>query len=345
MRAPPLEEEPVSQYEGSPIPPPPPGVETPSPAPTPRRRTGLVLGAIAVVVALIAGAIVLVTTQGGSSAEAQPLALSFTEGQSETYEIRMTMDGRISSEVVGDQPIDMDMTQVVTWAVTGVDDEGIATVEVTTEEMSGTVNGIELPSDATAAPSIEFQVAPDGRIVSAGGLALGGAGQNQGFGFPGMGQLTPLLPDEGEEVAVGDTWEKDFSQDFPFGEGTIEFTATSTYERNETVDGREAAVIVTDMTVPMDFSLDFAEMIDYLGEDAFGPSGATGLDVLRDASIDYSGEGAFTQTSFVDLEAQEMLRMESGGDFDIAMSFAGIPGLDAGEIAFTGTFTQALGLR
>jgi hypothetical protein len=56
-----------------------------------------------------------------------------------------------------------------------------------------------------------------------------------------MGQLTPLLPDEGEMVAVGDSWEKSFSQEFPFGEGTIEFTATSTYERDETVNGREAA--------------------------------------------------------------------------------------------------------
>jgi hypothetical protein len=156
-----------------------------------------------------------------------------------------------------------------------------------------------------------------------------------------MGQLTPLLPDAGEEVTVGDTWTKEFSQDFPFGDGAIEFTASSTYERNETVNGREAAVIVTDMTVPMDFSLSYAEVLDSLGDEAFGGSGATGLDQLREVTIAIAGGGAFTQTSSVDLEAQEMLRMQSTGDFDMTMTFAGLAGFE-GDVAFTGTFTQDL---
>jgi len=216
---------------------------------------------------------------------------------------------------------------------------------VTVSEMSGTVNGTELPE--TPIPTIEMVIAPDGRIVSAGGLALGGAGQTQGFGFPGMGQLTPLLPDEGDAVAVGDTWEKNFSQDFPFGEGTIEFAATSTYERDETVNGREAAVIVTEMTVPMDFTLSFADLLESLGSEASGVTGAD-LSLFDEAVIAYAGEGTITQTSFVDLEAQEVLKTESSGGFDIVMSFTGIPGLEVAgpaEVAFNGTFTQEMTLR
>jgi hypothetical protein len=306
----------------------------------PRRRVGPTVGAIAVVLALVAGALVVVLTRGGESAGAQPLALSFTQGQSETYSIHQTMDGEVSSDLFGEMPLAMDVTQVVTWTVTSVDAQGNATIELSVGEMSGSVNGMAIPSTTSGMPPIEFVVAPDGRIVSAGGLALGGAGQTQGFGFPGMGQLTPILPDEGDAVAPGDSWEKRFSQEFPYGEGTIEFTATSTYDRNETVKGVEAAVIVTDMSVPMDFTMDFQELMDSLGDD-LGASGATGVDVLANATISYSGRGDIQQTSWVELEARQLLRTESTGEFDLTMGFAGLAGFE-GTMAFTGTFTQRL---
>jgi len=333
----------IDPQTAPPIPPPPEAAPVPPGSPAPRRGRRLTVGAVAVVLALIAGALVVVLTGGGGSAEAQPLALTFTRGQSETYAIHQTMDGRVSSDLLGEMQLDMDTTQVLIWQVTSVDEQGVATIEVSITEMSGSVNGIEVPTAPSAMPPIELVIAPDGRIVSAGGLALGGAGQTQGFGFPGMGQLTPILPDEGDAVAPGDTWEKDFSQDFPYGEGTIEFTATSTYDRNETVNGHEAAVIVTQLSVPMDFTMDFQELLDSLGDD-LGAAGATGVDALANASISYSGQGDITQTSFVDLDVKELLRTESTGDFDITMAFSGLAGFE-GTMAFTGTFTQELERR
>jgi hypothetical protein len=321
------------------VPPPPPAPEVPA-----RRRTGVVAGAVVVALALVAGAVAFVLLRDGSSAQARPLALRFTEGQSETYTIHQTMQGQVGSDMAGDatmsfdMPMDMDMTQVLTWEVTSVDDDGVATVQVGVSEMSGSVNGMEMPASAGTVPPVEIQIAPDGRVVSAGGFALGGAGQTQGFGFPGMSQLTPILPDDGEAVAPGDSWDKEFSQDFPFGDGTISYTASSTYDRNESVGGREAAVIVTHMSVPMDFTMDFAEMLDAFGDD-LGAAGATGLDQLAGASIAYSGQGDITQTSFVDLQAEELLRSESSGEFDIAMEYGGMPGFE-GTMSFVGTFTQ-----
>jgi hypothetical protein len=288
------------------------------------------------------GAFALVSTQGGESANAQPLALSFTEGQTETYAIHMTMDGQMSSDLFAEQPLLMDMSQVQTWTVRSIDRDGVATIEVTTSELSGFVNGVALP--ATAVPPIEIEVAPDGRVISAGGLALGGAGQTQGFGFPGSSQLTPILPDAGDRVAPGDSWEKDFSQEFPFGEGTIEYTASSTYQRNENVNGRQAAVIVTDMIVPMDFTLRFDELISALGEDALAGAGPAEIGALGDATISYGGQGEFTQTSFVDLDAKELLKTDGAGDFEISMAFDGIPGFSGG-IDFSGSFTQSLERR
>ena len=327
-----------------PIPPPPAPAEPAEPSA--RRRRGLVAVAIGVAVAVLAGVAVFALTRS-DSAEAQPIALAFEQGQSQTYEIAQSMDAEVASDVFGSRSISMELTQVVGWEVTSVDGDGVATIEVTVSEMSGSVNGQPIPeTDAHSVPPVEIEIAPDGRVVSAGGLALGGAGLTQGFGFPGMGQLTPILPDEGEAVSVGDTWEKEFSQDFPFGTGTIEFSATSTYERDEEVSGRTAAVIVTELRVPLDFTLSFADLIRAIDPALTGATDVADLDALSDASIDYGGEGAFTQTSFVDLEAKELLRMQSDGTFDIAMEFSGIPGVESsGTVDFTGSFTQELQLR
>jgi hypothetical protein len=327
-----------------PIPPPPPSAPV-EPTEPPKQRGPLVAVAIGVAVALIAGVAIFALTRS-ETAEAQPLALAFEQGQSQTYGIDQTIDAEIASDVFGSESISMDVSQVVGWEVTSVDEEGNATIEVTVSEVSGSVNGQPIPTDAASTPPVEIVIAPDGRVISAGGLALGGAGQTQGFGFPGMGQLTPILPDAGEEVSVGDTWEKEFSQDFPFGEGTIDFSATSTYERDEEVKGRTAAVIVTQLTVPLDFTLSFSDLLETLGPELAGATGAGQLEALEDASIDYGGQGAFTQTSFVDLEAKELLRTQSQGTFDIAMEFSGIPGVEeAGRISFTGDFTQDLELQ
>ncbi len=322
-----------------------PQVPMPAPPPMPEpiaptRRRGMVALAVAVVLVVVAGLVAFAITRS-NSAEAQPLALSFTQGEERTYDLDQTMDANISSPLFGDQPLSMDVSQVIGWKVVSVDDAGTATIEVTVSDMSGTINGTEVPSAPT--PPIEIRIAADGRVLSAGGLSLGGAGQT----FPGMGQLTPILPDEGDAVSVGDTWDKEFSQDFPFGEGTIDFSASSTYVRNETVNGREAAVIETRMTVPIDATLELAELLDALGPEITGATGGAGLEQLGDGSIAYVGRGTFNQTSFVDLEARELLKTRGGGRFDISMTFEGIPGLPEGSVKmnFAGSFTQALELR
>ena len=323
-----------------PMPAPPPASEPEGPT----RRRGAIALAVAVVLVVVAGLVAFAITRS-DTAEAQPLALSFTQGEERTYDVHQTMDANISSELFGDEPLSMDVTQVIGWKVVSVDDAGTATIEVTVSDTSGTVNGTEVPS--TSAPPIEIRIAADGRVLSAGGLSLGGAGQTQGFGFPGMGQLTPILPDDGDPVSVGDTWDKEFSQDFPFGEGTIDFSATSTYVRNETVNDREAAVIETQMTVPIDATLDLAELVDALGPEIAGATGAAGLEQLGEGSIAYVGGGTFSQTSFVDLDARELLKTQSRGRFDMSMTLEGIPGLPEGsvEMNFAGSFTQGLELR
>lgn len=332
----------VTQMPQPSLPPPP----EPLHAQPPKRRSALVAVAIGVVAALVAGIAAFAITRG-DSAEAAPLALSFELGQKQTYRIHQTMNAKISSALTGAQPFAMDMSQTVSWNVVSVDPDGTATIEVLVSDVSGTVNGAAIPSSPV--PPVQIVIAPDGRVISAGGFnlgALGDVGGAPGSGLPGMGQLTPILPDH--PVAPGDTWEKTFSQELPFGAGKVEYSTSSTYDRNETVNGREAAVITTDFTMPLDLSVDLADVIGGLGSQLSGSTGAVGASGLGDAQITIGGRAAMSQTSYVDLKAEELLRTNSRGRFDMSMSLSGIPELgQAGpvDMDLAGTFTQELELR
>ncbi|MBI2238675.1 MAG: hypothetical protein HYU54_09150 [Actinobacteria bacterium] len=303
----------------------------------PKPRLGPVIGAAAVVVALVAGLLVFQFTRPKEEASAA-LAFAFTEGDSAAYQMHVTMDGDFEGGTFGSEAITLDFSETLSWRVGSVDPDGTATIEVTISDQSGTMNG--LPAPAPEAPTTtQMRVAPDGRILSAGGIAFSAPGTTGGTGFPGLGQMTPLLPDQ--PVAPGDTWEKSFSQEFPFGEGEIRFTSHNRFDRYEDVDGARTAVIVSEFTMPLDFSLDFGELLAAFGE-GFGGD-AKGAKALKHASIDYGGRGTFVLTSWVDLANEQMVRSSSRGDFDMTMAFSGIPGVpDGAEFAFTGTFTQDL---
>jgi hypothetical protein len=302
-----------------------------------RRPRGLVVGALVAGLALLAAVVAsAILGGGGSSAAARPLTLSFTLGDRETYRLHLTMDGTIGAgDLLGEMPFDMELTQVVAWEVTAVDAEGVATIEVTVQEVSGMVNGVEVPTDPAEMPAFEMRVAPDGRVLEAGGLSFAGADLSGGASFPGMGQMTPLLPDH--PVAPGDRWTTSFSQDNPFGEGEISYEATSTFEREEELDGVRTAVIRTEMTVPMDLTISFEELLAAMGKDAGAEA-----EQLRGAEIAYGGQGSFTQTAWVDLEAEQALKVASSGTFDMTMTFRGLDALEDQEIAFHGDFTQEL---
>lgn len=304
------------------------------------RRTGWIVGSIAVVMALIVG--VLAFSLLGSRDEAgAALALRFVEGETTSYAMHMTMKGSVSSPSLpaASQPLDMNMKQDVSWTVRSVDEDGVATVEFAVTDMSGSLNGMEVPASQLQMPPVTLEIAPDGRILTAGGLSFESLGQNVGTGFPGMGQYTPVLPDG--KVEPGDTWKKDFSQDLPFGEGKIEYTTMNTFQGYEQVGGRRVAVVTTSVDMPLDFSVDLGDLLEGLG-DLGGAQGSGGID-LSGASISYGGNGSFFMTSYLDVEDQTMVKSASRGDFDMTMEFKGIPAI-AGEMSFQGAFTQTLRL-
>jgi hypothetical protein len=295
--------------------------------------------AVVVALALVGGGATyfLLRSEPAATGTETPLALAFDRGDETTYDIHITMDGSIDLGTLGEQPLNVDMGESVGWKVLRVSDGGVATIRVSVDKMWGTANGQPIPGTIDG-QSTTLRLTRDGQILDANGLSFGSTGGG-GFGaFPGMDQVTPILPDH--EVAPGDEWDKHFSQSFPFGDGKIEYTAHSTFDRYETVNGVHAAVVTTTYTVPLDFSINLADLAKSFGGSSGGQfPGLNG----QNATIDYGGSGTFTQTSWLDLAAKQMVQTESDGDFDMTMSFVGLQEqLGTDEFGMSASFSMEM---
>ena len=98
-----------------------PQVPMPAPPPmpepmAPRRRRAVIALAVGVVLVVVAGLVGFAITRS-DSAEAQPLALSFTQGEERANDVHQTLDASMSSPLFGDEPLSMDVTQLVGWKV------------------------------------------------------------------------------------------------------------------------------------------------------------------------------------------------------------------------------------
>jgi hypothetical protein len=308
--------------------------------PEKRRRPTVVIAAV-VALAVIAGIgtfAFLPKSAPTTSGAATALALAFDRGDQTTYDLHMKMDGSMDLGSAGSQPLSLDASESIGWKVLKVAKDGTATVRLSVNGASGSVNGQPIPAGA-AESSTTMRVTPDGQIIDANGMSLGSMGASPMGSFPGMNQVTPILPDH--PVSPGDEWDKHYSQKFPFGHAKIEFTAHSTFERYEQIDGVRAAVITTHYTVPLDFSLDLGEIAKAFGGsgDAAGLSGDNG-------TITYSGGGTFTQTSWLDLRQKQMVKGTTDGKFDMTMSLPALAAqLGTDHVSMSATFSLEMTRR
>jgi hypothetical protein len=310
-----------------------------------RRRTFLIV-AIGLALALVAVEATFLLAGAGSpparsglrgstGSTKTSLALAFQRSQVVTYEIHITMDGTVKIEGFGAQDLTMQMNETVSWKTVKVGADGVATVRGTVREVSGVVNGVAMPVQ-NVPQSMTMRITPDGRILTAGGVTITAVSGSRPSEFPGMGQMTPILPDR--PVQPGDTWHRTFSQRIPFAEGALRYTTDSTFLRYQEMAGVRSAVIETKLDLPLRFTIGLGKLLR-----ATGPSGSE-VRQLRDASIRFGGHGAFTMTSWVDPATKSLLKSSSRGRFDMTMTFLGVPeGPDT--FGFEGTFTQDLVAR
>ena len=314
---------------------------TPPPAPdwnfggvprAPRRPIGRIVGAVAVVLALAAGSFLYLSLNRSNSPAA--LAFSMPTGSRVSYRVHMKVTGTLGYQGRS-IPFTMDLSETLSEKVQSVDPQGVATVDVGVEGISGTIEGQPVPSVGGLHTTI--RMAKDGRILTAGGF--GPTGANSFSNLPGTDQFTPLLPDH--SVKPGDTWTKSFTQAFPFGSGSLTYSSVNSLERYETAGGVRTAVIHTTMSVPIDLTMDLRRILALSGQDRSLPRGTN-------PTIVYAGKLSMTQTAWFDPKMGQMVKSSSQGRFEFTMRFRGFParsGQPSGQIAFAGTMSVAVDRR
>jgi hypothetical protein len=241
------------------------------------------------------------------------LALKFTPGQTVRYRVVLTMNGTVARETES-FPYQVHVEETVLWRVESVDAQGIATVDLSVEDGTVTMNGQSHPS-SSAAPATVLQVAPDGRILSVQDAGVV-PGRGAGTGFPGLDQLTPVLPVR--PVSPGSSWSRAFDQAYPFGEGSLHYTTENRFVRYEDVGRVRTAVVSGSLSVPVEVTVEANRLAGVQASPS--PGGAS-------PTIGYRGMSSVRQTAWVDPEGGALVKIVTMGAVDMAVSFQGFPSL------------------
>jgi hypothetical protein len=278
---------------------------------------------------------VLVVACGVAQVQAQTLKLAYSKGATYTYKLHMTMDETVDIASIS-EPIQVDMTATEKETVDSVDSSGVADVTVTMSglTMKTTVMG-QSSTTTTAVPASHMTLASDGRVLSVNGLSFSGGSPFGAAGASGPG--TAVLPDGA--VKPGDTWTKNYDQQNPLGTGTIHVTTTSKYLRDEKVNGTQAAVVQTNVTTPMDMSIDFSKFGQMTG--SANPMPLPGIQGMT-----IQGSQVADITTWLDNGAHRMLKTTMSDKIDASFSFVMAPGTTfpgpAGPYSIKGTQTMDL---
>lgn len=219
-----------------------------------RDHRGVIALTLGVVLALTAGAVAFVLTRS----QGEALALKFTQGRDYRYHMQMKLDGEVSSsDEASTEPIDETVDMTFGLHVVSVDRRGVATIDLEPVKGNMTINGEVV--DFSNPVRSRIRITSDGKLFGdSGGLTA--AGGSSGPPVPGFDQFTPLLPDHA--VQPGDTWNKNFDRAFPLGDGVMHYATKNRFLRYETIGGIRTAVVRSDLTIPLDWTLNVRELLE-----------------------------------------------------------------------------------
>jgi hypothetical protein len=265
--------------------------------------------ALGIATILVLTGFLYVATRPGDVA----LALKFTPGQTVRYRVVLTMNGTVARETES-FPYQVNVEETVLWRVESVDAQGIATVDLSVEDGTVTLNGQARPS-SSGAPATLLQAAPDGRILSVRDPGVV-PGRGAGAGFPGLDQLTPILPTG--PVSPGSSWLRAFDQAYPLGAGTVHYTTANRFVRYEDVGQIRTAVVSGSQSVPVEVTMDANGLSGVRASP--GPGG-------DEPTIAYRGMSSVRQTAWVEPRGGALVKMATMGTVDMAVSFRDFPSL------------------
>jgi len=203
-------------------------------------------------------------------AHAQTIALAFKKGDTYKYGLHLTASFNIQMGTVS-QDVKIDAKAKESVAVTSVESDGTADISLTVSDMTITTTGkspdgqtsTTTTTNSSAIPPQQIKVAPDGRILSVNGESI--SAQSPFGVLVGSNLAYAVLPDTA--VKPGDKWAKSYDQSQPGGQSSVHVTSNSTYLRDESFHGVNAAVIETKSTAT--FTMSFGS----LGNAPNGPPG------------------------------------------------------------------------
>jgi hypothetical protein len=256
--------------------------------------------------------------------------VAYTKGQTAKFQVHQIMLGAVAIENQGRRDVRSDLTGTETVTVLSLDPNGVATIEVRIEGLTGTVDGAPF---SLKAPSVyQLQVTPEGRIVAGGGVAQTGGPASDSV--PGSDQPSAILTTQ--RVKPGATWAAEYDRPNPLGAGSIHVTAQSAYLRNETVNGLNTAVIQTQAGAPLDIRIDLRKLGEMAGDKniATEPPGS---------NIHYTGKVKYDISSWIDSAGHGLVRSTDVETFDLTMTFEGLrPGEFMGPMYFAGRQTTTV---
>lgn len=184
-------------------------------------------------------------------AHAQTIALAFKQGDTYRYALHLTASFSIRTGSIS-QDVKLDAKAKESVAVTSVESDGTADVSLTVNDMTITTTGktpdgstsTTTTTNSSAIPPQQIKIAPDGRILSVNGESI--SAQSPFGVLVGSNLAYAVLPDTA--VKPGDRWVKSYDQSQPGGQSSVHVTANSTYLRDESFQGVNAAVIETRST-------------------------------------------------------------------------------------------------
>jgi len=272
-------------------------------------------GVVALAVAVLAGGFAFVAAKGKERGNA--IAFSFTEGQKIRYRVRGELNATVRFGQVS-QPIRENVLAVVTLKVVGVDASGVATIQSTIQPVTQRVNGRAVK--AGKAIRDQIRIAADGSVLTTNDAGLGNLG-GSGSVFVGLNQMTPIL--SSRSVNPGDTWRRVFEQQIPFADKPLRVEAQSTLVQNDTVGGKSRAVITTNVTMPLDFSIPAKRLLDQADPSIRALAGK------ENGTFVFGGKITSYQTSWLDPAEGQLLQSSIFGQIDVSLKATGFTDLPA----------------
>jgi hypothetical protein len=192
----------------------------------------------------------------GSLGTSQPHTLSLAYKPGDTYKYRFHSTTKQTATMTAMAvPVNVDTTADESVTVKGVTASGDAQLAVTLSNLTvkTSMGGITNTTTGTPSTTVDVELAPDGRLVTVAGNQA--AASSPLLAITSLGAsffVSAVLPDHA--VKPGDTWTKEYDQAAPGGKaGAVHITAKSTYLRDESAGGVNAAVVETKSTGNIDF--------------------------------------------------------------------------------------------